>query len=121
MENNVPFHSIRDYLRELQDNGLLSEGVGGIYYLNDDRAYDLHRICYQITSKIVKTKTELHKLIKDCGYVYDTRNRDLVVKFQNGDINDKENTFTDLMTQLAFAGARLLIRIVVHIEEKIDS
>ncbi|MGY5151744.1 MAG: hypothetical protein ACW9XA_05695 [Candidatus Nitrosopumilus sp. bin_6a] len=119
MENDVPFHNIRDYLDQLSNDELLVKLSGGNYILKDDRSYELHRICYQITSKIVKTKAPLHTLIKDCGYVYDTRNVELVRNFNNGDINAKENTFNDLMTQLAFAGARLLTKIVVHIDEKI--
>lgn len=118
MENQVPFHSIGDYLEELANNGLFTK-YGSDYSLIDDRSFELHNICYRITSKITKTNTPLHELIKECGYTYDSKNRDLVTNFNQGDINAKETTFNDLMTQLAFAGARLLTKIIIHIEEKI--
>lgn len=121
MENNIHFSSIEAYLDKLSNNGLLKKTSKGEYFLKPEHSYELHNICFKITSKLDKSQNALHDLIKECGYVYDSRNRDLVNRYTSGDINDKENTFTNLMTQLAFAGARLLIKIVVHIEEKIDN
>ena len=120
MANGITFSSIKDYLDRLEHNKILERTTDTkIYHLKPEHSYQLHQICFDITSKIKKTKSPLQKLIVECGYTYDARNRDLVLKFENGDINDETNTFKDLMTQLAFAGARLLIKCVVHIEEKI--
>ena len=118
MENGVPFYSIRDYLEELYGNGIFSRDGANEYHLKPEYSYELHRICYDITTKLTKTKYPFKQLITECGYIYDVKNRDLALKFENGDINDKANSFKSLMTELAFAGAKLLIKIVVHIEEK---
>ena len=117
MQNGVPFSSIQNYLKELNQNRIFSV-YGQEFSLRPEQSYELHRICFEITSKITHPKFSLQDLIVECGYVYDDENRNLVFNFENGDINDKTNTFKDLMTQLAFAGAKLLIKVVVHIEEK---
>lgn len=121
MEHKIPFHQIKQYLDDLKDSEMFLLQTGRMQYvLNADNSYELHRICYELGKKITDNRTPLKHLITTCGYTYDARNRDLVTNFQNSDVNAKADTLKDLLSQLAFAGARLLVKIVVKMEEKVD-
>ena len=70
--------------------------------------------------KIKESGKPLDKIIRECGYTWDTRNQGLTRNFANGDVNAKADTLKDLLAQLAFAGARFLVKVVVKLEEKVE-
>lgn len=122
MENDIHFNNIKRYLEELHRGGVLdivgSDTVGSdgeasdVYKLSAENSYELHRICYQLGNKIVKSKVDLKKLMLDCGYTNDTRNNTLVNSFANGDVNAKADSLKNILSQLAFAGAKFLTKVV---------
>jgi len=119
MENEIAFSLIGRYLEELSTSKILRTDVKG-YVLLPENAYELHRICYEMGKKITESGTPLDAIIRECGYTWDKRNRDLANNFANGDVNAKADTLKDLLSQLAFAGARFLVKVVVKLEEKVE-
>jgi len=121
MENNITLNQIKSYLAELQENGIFQlRTEDHTYSLQAETSYELHKICYEIGKKITESRTPLHQIIKDCGFQYDAKNKSLIENFNHGDVNAKADTLKDLLSQLAFAGARFLVKVVVKLEEKVE-
>ncbi len=121
MENNVPFEQIKQFLNDIHNGGIFYQiPPAGSFAVTPEIAYELHRVIYQMTKNLEKSKTALLDIIHQCGYMINTENREHVKKFSRGDDNAKSDVMKDLLSQLAYAGTRLLIKGILRIEEKLD-
>jgi|APSaa5957512535_1039671.scaffolds.fasta_scaffold24833_5 hypothetical protein len=111
MQHEIKLPQIKQYMDDLKESGMFRYKTGvGQFALTADNSYELHNICYKMGDKIVKSKTPMDSIIRECGYTWDIRNQDHARNFANGDVNAKADTMKDLLAQLAFAGAKFLIK-----------
>ena len=115
MQNNIEFNQIKRFLEELNTNKILKK-YGEEYSLFPEYSYELHRICFEAGKKLERHERDIKRFIQECGYTYDDRNRTLSQNFITGDVNAKTDTLKDLLSQLAFSGARLLVKIINNMD-----
>jgi len=120
MEHNITFDQIGGFLQELYNSEIFSTIDSTTFRVIPKVAYELHRVCYGMTKNIEKFNESFKQLIIECGYQNNSDNRILWTKFDTGDDNAKSGALKDLISQLAYAGARLLIKCILRIEEKVD-
>lgn len=119
MQNDISFNLMKRFLTELHDDKIFQGTTEG-YKLLPEHSYELHRICYHLGEKISKKNMKLKEMIIECGFQNDSRNNTLINNFETGDVNAKTNTLKDILSQLAFSGARFLIKIIDKGTDKMD-
>lgn len=120
MEHNITFDQIEWFLEELKDKKIFFRDSSNTYHLIPEVAYELHRVCYGMTKKIENSNKRFLVVVQECGYPINAENKKRVDRFTSGDDNAKSEVLKDLLSQLAYAGARLIIKCILRTEEKLD-
>lgn len=120
MENGVSFEDIKDILVELRINGLLYENPPHLYHLTNEIAYVLQQLSFDLTRQLPSNSDDILKLLQDCGYSSAFTNRkNTVIPLLSDDNNIKTSKFKELMSEVAFSGLKLIIKLINRTEEQL--
>ena len=121
MENHVSFEDISNILEELHNNRLLTYDERGEYQLQGKVAYALQQLSYDVTQGLEKLRNnEISALIQESGYssMY-YGNGKIMRDLSSDDNNNRSNQFKELMSEVAYAGLRLTLKLMNKAEESI--
>ncbi len=120
MKHGITYDQIGRFLRELNEKGILIQKQDPTEYkVAPKTAYELHKICYELSLK-VKDHTTLTNLIHECGYPSNQESNEKIMRFQTGGDNEKSEVIKELLSQLAYSGTEFILKCIVRLIEKLD-
>jgi len=122
MENNVSFANIGHILADLsQSDMLISNGQNPpTYQLDDEIAYSLQQLSFDLTRNLPSSGEEMTKLLQSCGYSSEFLSDRALTPLFSDDNNVKTSKFRDLLAEVAFSGLRLIIKLLNRAEDSIE-
>lgn len=115
MKHKITYDQIGMFLNQLNEKGILKQKQDPAeYQVIPKIAYDLHRICYELSLK-VKTHTILTNLIHECGYPSNGHTNEQISRFQTGGDNERSEVIKDLLSQIAYSGTEFILKCIIQL------
>lgn len=120
MEHKITFDQIGFFLEELKEKNIFSSDGSGTYHVIPKVGYELHNVCYEMSKKIKKSRVNLKQILIECGYPNTGEINNNVKRVTSSDDTENSEALKDLLSQIAFAGARFLITGLTKLGDKIE-
>ena len=119
MENNVSFENIEHILDNLFQSGLLSTQNGSEYQLDDKIAYALQQLSFDLTRQLPSSNEDMTELLRSCGYSSEFVSTRALTPLFSDDSNLKTSKLRDLLSEVAFSGLRLIVKLLNRAEDSV--